>query len=80
MKIRNYGSLYILGMTSGGTGNVFRIVKKQSRSTLGNSPSCQAFWREGCLFFEIKMQGIGSLYILGMTSRGAGKVFRIVKK
>jgi hypothetical protein len=30
--------------------------------------------------FEIKMREIGSLYILGMTSRGAGKVFRISKK
>jgi len=26
------------------------------------------------------MQGIGSLYILGMTSQGAGNIFRIVKK
>jgi len=28
----------------------------------------------------MKMREIGSLYILGMTSRGAGKIFRIVKK
>jgi hypothetical protein len=34
----------------------------------------------GVLFFEMKMRNIGSLYILGMTSQGAGNIFRIVKK
>jgi hypothetical protein len=34
----------------------------------------------GFLFFEIKMRNIGSLYILGMTSNGAGNIFRISKK
>ena len=32
------------------------------------------------MFYEIEMREIGSLYILGMTSLGAGNVFRIVKK
>jgi hypothetical protein len=43
-------------------------------------PLPSGFLAGGFLFFEIKMRNIGSLYILGMTSRGAGKVFRIVKK
>jgi len=32
------------------------------------------------LLFEIRMLVVGSLYILGMTSRGAGNIFRISKK
>ena len=32
------------------------------------------------MFFEMKMREIGKVCILGMTSQGAGNIFRIVKK
>ena len=43
-------------------------------------PLPSGFLAGGFLFYEIEMREIGSLYILGMTSQGAGKFFRIVKK
>jgi len=43
-------------------------------------PLPSGFLAGGFLFCEIEMREIGSLYILGMTSQGAGKIFRIVKK
>jgi hypothetical protein len=43
-------------------------------------PLPSGFLAGGFLFFEIKMRNYGSLYILGMTSQGAGNDFRISKK
>jgi len=43
-------------------------------------PLPSGFLAGGFFVFEIMMWEIGSLYILGMTSQGAGNIFRILKK
>ena len=78
MNIRDIGNLDIVVMTQTGAGNIFCISLMESIPLLRRPSSRQVFRREFCFFFEMKMRDIGDLDI-GMTRRGAGKVFRISK-